>query len=1193
MGGALITVTPLPVISNVSVSPALCNGSSNGSITITAGSGTPPYTYSIDGGGTFQTGNVFAGLPQGTNYNLVVTDILGCASPYQFNPVRLTQPNSLVQVDSAIDASCGNVFDGTITITATGGVSPYSYSLNGGPSQPGNIFTGLASGSYIVTVQDANGCTDTAHTDVGSAYAVSGSLVAQTNVSCYGGTDGTVSVQLSRGLSPYTYSINGFTFQSTSTFTGLTAGNYTVTLRDSRGCTAFVPVTITQPGPLVLAIDSLQNVLCNGQAQGAIFIHVNGGAAPYSFIWSNGATSQNVTNLAAGTFNVTVLDAKGCNSSTGATISEPLPLFLNIATYHNLSCFNDSSGYIYINTSGGMPPYSYAWSNSATTQDISGLSQGTYNLTVNDINGCVQTIAQALTQPQQLHSGISGTNVTCSGNSNGNIALSVSGGTGPYTYLWSSGDTTQNLNNVPASNYFVVIHDVNNCSTVNEFNVTQPQPITITTVITQISCFNTNTGAIQLTATGGSPGYFYAWSTGQSDSIQTGLASGLYEITVTDSHTCSAITTVNLINPPALNDNMVARPPLCSGDSNGVINLIPSGGEPPYAFLWSNQDTTEHQSNLTPGMYVVTITDSRNCSIVDSVNIISPAPLVTSGLITNVSCSGDTNGAVYVTVYGGTLPYNYDWSNHSSTQNIIGVLGGTYFITITDAGGCQAVSRYVVVQPSQLTLSLTGTNVLCFGDNTGSIAAVAGGGTTPYTYLWRNAASGATQTGLSQGLYGLELVDSSGCRAFDSILVTQPTQIQISAQIGEVQCFGASTGAITLSVTGGMPGYNFLWSTGATMQNLNAVAANTYHITVTDLNLCAVTDSFDIQQGNEMIIALAANPPVCYEGTTGYVSASVNGGTAPYRYLWNTFPADTGILASHLSAGSYNVTVTDHMGCTASSGAVLTKPQPLTVATLSSGSRCFNSATGQVIANASGGTPQYNYLLNGASQSTDTFTRLFPGNYDILVLDVNGCQGKDSFSITSNNPISVSLSASDAVILTGMQTRLSATATSDAAIIDYIWSPITIDSTEIINYADCTDTFNCSSPYVKPPFTTVFSVTAMNADSCYATDTITISVNKSAASFIPTAFTPNNDGLNDRFQFAILEANNIDVTIYNRWGELVFHNPNQTNSTTGNDGWDGFCNGRLAPTDTYVYKMTISYFDGTTEAKSGTITLVR
>ena len=216
-----------------------------------------------------------------------------------------------------------------------------------------------------------------------------------------------------------------------------------------------------------------------------------------------------------------------------------------------------------------------------------------------------------------------------------------------------------------------------------------------------------------------------------------------------------------------------------------------------------------------------------------------------------------------------------------------------------------------------------------------------------------------------------------------------------------------------------------------------------------------------------------------------------------------------------------------------------------------------------------------------------------PGNYAVLVIDANGCQGSSTFSIASPGQISVRLAVTDQYILSGMETQLIATATADTTVLNYIWSPITVDSVDIFDYTNCPDSSNCSTPYVKPPFTTTFTVLVMSADSCFASDTVTVNVADQPVLFIPTAFTPNGDGLNDKFEFSILGANTIEVSIFNRWGERVYYNPNQTNGITNTDGWDGTDKGKPAPEGTYVYQLKITYFDGTIKNKSGTVAVMR
>ena len=813
-----ITITSTPLINSANAVNELCNGGSNGSITVSLSGGVQPYYYSDNGGTTYQLSNVFSGLSAGP-YNVYVKDANGCPVVWGSNPINIQQPTLLTQTDSATKASCNNVNDGSIIVTASGGTAPYAYSINGGANQLGNGFYGQSAGTYTVQVTDANGCTSSASATVDTAYVVTASLVNKTNVSCFGGSDGTATLQLSGGIPPYAYSINGLTFQSTPTFTGLTSGNYVGTIKDTRGCTDFVLVQITQPNLLQVQIDTLVNVACNNSPTGAIYLGVTGGTAPYSFHWSNGDSTQDITGLAAGTYNVTVVDTKGCNSYSGTTVSQPLSLFVNVASYHNLHCFNDSTGSIETAASGGTPPYTFAWSNSSTYQNIYALQQGTYTLTVHDASGCVDSLSQAITQPTQLASTIAGTNVTCGSTSNGSISYSITGGTPPYSYVWNNGSSAQNLTNIG---------------------------------------------------------------------------------------------------------------------------------------------------------------------------------------------------------------------------------GGTYVVMALDA---------------------------------------------------------------------------NGCAIHDSITIT-----------------GAASPILP--------------------------------------NLASVS-------------------PSCHGTSTGTIIAVVTGGVEPFTYTWNTTPARTTAAISDLGAGIYTLTVVDAIGCSVVVSDTLSQTDSLTVNANVNGAKCFNTASGSVIATTSGGVPPFTYLVNGVQQNTDTFSNLSAGNYSVLVLDANGCQATSSFVVASPSAFSVKLSLTEQSILTNQQTQLIATPTSTSAVVGYIWSPIVENGYDIFNYGTCTDTTNCSTPYVKPPFTTTFTVQMINADSCIASDTITVNVTNQPVSFIPTAFTPNNDGLNDRFQFAILGANTVEVSIFNRWGEKLYYNSNQTNSVTGTDGWDGTIKGKPAPEDTYTYQIKVTYFDGTAKTIAGTVTLMR
>ncbi len=1419
LGAATITVAPLPVISNVSISDVLCNGGNTGSITLTASSGTPTFVYSIDNGVTYQSGNSFAGLTAGTYYPMV-SDALNCAS-LPTNGVQVNEPQVLDHTNVVQNASCDNVFDGSITVNAIGGTTPYTYSLNNGPTQLGNVFSGLLTGNYVVQVVDFNGCYDTSHVFIDTAYGVHASIVSQTDVSCFGGVDGTVTVQLTGGVPPYSYSINGVQFVSSPTFTGLASGNYLVTLRDSKGCTDFANVTIIQPNLLQAFVDSTHNILCNGDTTGAIYITVTGGNGGNSFVWSNGLTTEDITGIGAGTYNVAITDSKGCSTSTGVTISQPALLVVVLAGHADVTCNGGNNGSIDINVFGGTPLYTYSWTNGATNEDLNALTIGTYAVTVTDANACTATFTTSISEPAAITSTLTKTDVTCPGASNGSADLTVSGGVSPYTYLWSNGATSEDLSNVTGGTYTVIITDLNNCTAANSITINEGLPLTISGVVTDVLCNGGSTGAIVTTVSGGIPAYTYNWSnsaTGpdlnnisagnytvtvadvnscsasasfvvsqpaglvvsattvnvgcaggsngsvditvyggvfaytynwsnsstnedlhnisggnydvtitdanlctltatytiaepsaivsstthtdvschgaddatanltlsggtapytffwsnflatqnvaglhgglyfvvitdangcekrdsaliaepqvlQFDSVLikdiscynsndgavhvyvsggtqpyvynwsdnshadslASLQNGVYAVTVIDAHNCTVTTSVTIVNPSAITANFVAQNPLCFGESNGAIDLIPTGGLPGYFYNWSNSAITEDISGLVAGTYSVTITDSKGCTVTDSRTIVDPAPFLVSGIKKNITCHAYGNGSVLTSAYGGTPPYGYYWVDSISGLNISNgpfidnLSGGNYYVTTTDANGCSAISNYTLIDPAQLTSHIDVVDATCFGTNTGSIKAVVLGGVRPYHYLWNNFAVDSFQQGIAAGHYVVQVIDTNGCFLYDSINVNQPTEILVAGTTTNVVCYGDSTGGVTLTVSGGVPGYTFAWSNGTANQDLTAAVAGTYTATISDANACSKTNSFTLTQGVRIIPSLAALNPICHGGSTGSITAIVSGGVQPYSYAWSNAQSSVAIGALH--AGGYSLTVTDAANCSVSDSATLVDPAIIDVTTNANASKCFNTANGSVVTNITGGTAPYTFLLNGAAQDSGTFAGLLPGNYLLLVTDVNGCQGNSNFTVATPGQISVSVVSAEQVILTGMETQLTATATTDstAQILHYFWEP----DTSVFDFRDCVDPTNCNKPFVAPRTTTTFMVTVMSSDSCYASDTVTVQVLRQPSAFIPTAFTPNNDGLNDRFEFDILGATNIDITIFNRWGSKVYSNPSQENKITGHSGWDGNVNGKLAPYDTYVYQMKVTYWDESTTDFTGTVTLMK
>ena len=973
----------------------------------------------------------------------------------------------------------------------------------------------------------------------------------------------------------------------------MNAGTYFVIVTDAHGCNNDDSVVISQPTPISLSF-SIANVGCFGTATGTISTVVTGGTPGYNFVWSNGATTQNITTLAAATYIATVTDVNGCKVIDSALVSQP-NLLAGSGSVTNVHCTGGQDGSISLAVTGGVAPYGYNWTNGNTTSSINGLAAGAYSVTITDQNGCSISLSFNVNNPSPIISSVSSTSIACHGANTGSATLTVSGGTPPYTFFWSNFQVTQNISGLSGGIYYVIITDSTGCTHRDSAIVTEPSQVFLSTTVGNITCFNSHNGSINLTVTGGNPVYTYLWSNGATTQNLTNLGGGTYVVTVTDGNGCTTSTSVVLGNPSILVTNFVVHDVLCNGQSNGSIDLIQSGGSPNYTFVWNTTpaDTTQDISGLAAGTYIVTVTDANGCVNVDSTHVIEPSPLYTSGVIKNVTCHGDSDGAVTIITYGGTLPYSYLWSNGPSTQDIYQLNGGSYLVTVTDANGCMVASLYVVNEPLKLAGTLTTTNVTCFGGTNGTAVESASGGSKPYEFLWNDFVTDSSRTGLGAGRYVVLLTDSNGCHLYDSAYITQPAQVQISAAVTNASCYNGATGSVNVSVSGGTPGYNYLWSTSATSQNISSLVAGGYLLTVTDAAGCSVTDSFTVTQPVQIFVSMLTDKPSCYNGANGSVSAVAEQGVPPYSYLWSTTPAQTSTSASGLTAGNYIVTVTDANGCSVTAAQVLGQPDSISVNTNVKAAHCFNTASGEVVADVTGGASPYVYQLNGVLQASDTFRGLLPGNYVLLVTDVNGCDGEGAFAVHAPGQINVNLTTTDQIIVTGMKTQLVATATSDTTITHYFWSPLTLDSASVFDFSGCGDSTDCSTPYVMPPFTNVFTVTVENADSCFASDTITIIVNPNKVEFIPTAFTPNGDGLNDRFTFDILGASEVEVTIFDRWGERIYYNPAQTNGVGNGNGWDGTKDGKPLPEDTYVYQFRITYFNGKVESKAGTITLMR
>ncbi|MBN9294728.1 MAG: gliding motility-associated C-terminal domain-containing protein [Flavobacteriia bacterium] len=639
------------------------------------------------------------------NPSPVVTTIAGSGAVYTFTPSNVCKDT--VKVKIVINANPTKPVisktNPTCTATEISTISNYnsSYTYTFSPTGPvigtGGVISGMTTGqNYTVTVKNGN-CTATsdAFSNADKLSAPSITVETITPASC-GSSNGSIDISVSGGTAPYTYSwSNGSTAQNLS---GVTAGTYTVTVTDDNGCTATngTGTTITNSSGPSVTVGTVINASC-GNSNGSINISVSGGAAPYTFAWSNGSTAQNLSGVTAGTYTVTVTDDNGCTATngTGTPITDAPAPTVSIGTVTNASCGN-SNGSINISVSGGTAPYTYSWSNGSTAQNLSGISAGTYTVTVTDDNGCTATNGTGTTITNTSAPIVSVGTITSAscGSSNGGINISVSGGTAPYTYSWSNGSTAQNLSGVPAGNYTVTVTDDNGCTATNGTGttITNTSAPTVTVgTITPASC-GSNNGSINISVSGGTAPYTYSWSNGATSQNLSGAPAGNYTVTVTDNNGCTATngtgTTITNTSAPTVTVGTIT--PASCGSNNGSINISVSGGTAPYTYSWSNGATSQNLSGAPAGNYTVTVTDNNGCTATNGTGTIitnTSTPTITVGTVTNASC-GSNNGSVNISVSGGTAPYTYSWSNGSTSQNLSGMPAGTYIVTVTDVNGC-------------------------------------------------------------------------------------------------------------------------------------------------------------------------------------------------------------------------------------------------------------------------------------------------------------------------------------------------------------------------------------------------------------------------------------------------------------------------------------------------------------------------
>jgi gliding motility-associated-like protein len=955
------------------------------------------------------------------------------------NSYVINEPTDIIVTTSSTPVDCFNGNNGTATVTAVGGVLPYSFFWNSSGFVTSSL-NNLPEGSYFVTVTDANGCPSIAPVVVlQPANTLSGSIIP-TDVSCYSLTDGMATVNPTGGTAPYGYFwSNG---QTTQTATGLSAGIYTCIITDANGCVNTLNTLINEPNEILAGLNTIP-ASCYGFNDGAASVNPNGGTSPYTYLWSNSSTNTSIQNLSIGSYSVAVTDVDGCGTTSSPvifTISQADSLTLTTSST-SVSCFNGNNGTANVIVSGGTPNYNYTWldilGNTISTNSIAnGLISDSFSVIVSDLNGCSDTALVLISSASELLTNISTSPATCFEGDDGSAIASPSGGTPPYNYLWIGGQSSSNtleytgLNS--ATTYYFSLQDANACSIFNDsVNISEPLAISMSFDVLDVNCFGGSDGEVIVHASGGTSPYEFSYQNilFTTDSIFTNLNAGWFNAYLVDANGCLSSDSIEVISPLVIDPNIFPLNSLtCSGGNDGHLASAAQGGVSPYTYFWSTFSNNYEILALSEGSYTVNVTDNNGC-VASETFILSPDFEITSSTSTTlVSCIGASDGTAIIQASGGTSPYFYSWNdgsiNFSTNDTIIGLSPGLYACVITDANGCIGYDTINIIESTtSLVIDSSLTNsVSCFAGSDGSAIVYASGGIGNYTYQWDdiNLQTSQQAVGLTIGTFIVTITDSALCTVTETVIISEPLQLDITIIESDISCYGFLDGTLISSVVGGTGPYILSWvgpnlytNSLSTIENL---ATGSYTLTVTDNNACQDTVSSLISEPTPLSFTTDVTNPSCYNDADGIIDIQISGGIQPYNAIYlsgnNSYPNANSIIISGLSVGSDTLYVTDLNGCQKTSFITLLQPLALQISNITEvDPTCYNYNDGSVSIVVTGGNLPYTYQLldeNGINIGMTSNTNgLADGIYTYIVNDLNGCTDSSQFSITIPDQIAI------------------------------------------------------------------------------------------------------------------------------------------------------------------------------------------
>jgi hypothetical protein len=973
---------------SIANSTAASCGIANGSVSLSVSGGNAPYTVNWPTTIPVTNGLSSSGLKGGMVYEVLVTDSTNCEQTFKFSINNTSGPELSI---NQFNPSCGSA-NGTIELTSITGKEPLSITWNG-VADTSRLKTGLGEGTYSITVTDADSCSTTKvvelEEDLSNQLTVSNSI---TPSSC-GGSNGVIELNIRGGFAPYQISWDDNASITEGRRTNLAAGTYEVTITDSVGCQIEKSIVLNEVASPLLTVESFVQASC-GTANGSIVLSQL--SNDYRYHWSHdaGITTNSAENLSAGKYDIYAENGLCTTDTLSFYITSP-GTDLNISVVETVAatCETTYDGAAEINISGGASPYTISW-NDEQNQNIeraSNLLPGTYTVLVTDASGCsaVKSVTVGTVNPIYIAS-FNKETPSCHTATDGSIEVVVAGGTGNYSYLWSTGASSKTLTGIAAGTYSVEVFDNDECAVSESVTIIAPDSLSLQASVAAPRCYESANGSAELSINGGTAPYSISWPDGNTSLRRYDLLTGDYTVEVTDENGCSLTQVVTVPQKDSATISYNIQHASCFNANDAGIELTSIGNARSPLVKWSNGQRGPVLRNVTAGNYTATITDANGCATAFEFTITEPDLLeLVEVEVAATKCNDASNGSITYEVKGGTAPYTYRWSDGAISKNRSGLRAGIYEVLVTDNAGCAIAESFEIEEPEPLVITAELTGVSCFGSADGQATVEVNGGTAPYQISWPDGGTTFTREDLTAGRYDVTITDTNNCSLTQRLTIDNINPIEIESISRDIpSCYQGSDGSISIEVAGGSGDYTISWENGAQGATITNIAAGTYAVTITDGNGCTFNGSIRLDDAAPINISqLIVADPICYDEPSGMVAVTPSGGSAPYKVIW-----EDGIEAlerNDLLAGTHNFTIQDAEGCTTAYEVTMENP-PLEE--LSNLPEIVYLCTGGYITLDAGNWDTYSWTSDNTFSSTEREVRIdAEGNYHIEVTNEAGC----------------------------------------------------------------------------------------------------------------------------------------------------------------------------------------------------------